>query len=272
MRMPCRVLVICLALLAILATNSRAEDAKPTKILLIGKQPDHPWGSHMYLHTCGVLSKCLEQTKGVTTVISDEWPKDAKTLEGVKAIVVYTSPGAELLLGGPHREEVDRTMKRGVGLVTIHWASSVRKKNLERLGDRWLTYLGGTWVSNVGISTGKSQLKQLLPKHPICRGWQEYELHDEFYLNPTIADAEPLLQVSANGKDVTVGWVHERKDGGRAFGTTLGHFYRNFQIDAFRRMITNGILWTAHLDVPEEGAPIALDEKDLALPEKPKKR
>jgi type 1 glutamine amidotransferase len=260
--------VISFFIVTILTASSVAAD-KPTKILLIGHKLDHPRGSHMYLHTHEVLAKCLKQTKGVETVISDRWPKDKAVLENVKTIVVYSSPGAELLLDGPQRDEVDEVMKRGVGLVTIHWASSIHKKNLDRLGDRWISYLGGTWVSNVGLSTDRSQLKQLIADHPICQGWSEYELHDEYYLNPTISEAKPLLQVTTKGKDVVVGWVHERKDGGRAFGTTLGHYYRNFQIEAFRRMIVNGILWTAHVEVPKDGAPIALSDKDLALPPKP---
>ena len=78
-----------------------------------------------------------------------------------------------------------------------------------------------------------------------------------------------VQHMAPEGQDVIVGWVHERADGGRAFATTLGHFYRNFQQDAFRQMIVNGILWTAHVEVPSDGAPIALDEMDLALPPKP---
>ena len=97
-------------------------------------------------------------------------------------------------------------------------------------------------------------------------------MHDEFYLNPTISGAKPLLQITTKGQDVVVGWAHERADGGRAFGTTLGHYYRNFQIEAFRRMIVNAILWTAHVDVPQDGAPIALSQQDLALPPQPEKK
>ena len=162
-------------------------------------------------------------------------------------------------------------MTTGVGLVTIHWASSVFEKNLDRLGDRWGEYLGGFWVSNYGLSTDKSVLKQLVPEHPICRGWQEYELHDEFYLKPTIKGATPLLQVTTKGEKVVVSWAYQRPDNGRAYGTTLGHFYRNFQIPAFRRTIVNAILWTAHVDVPEEGAPVDLSEAQLRLPPKPAK-
>ena len=248
------------------------QEGKPAKVLLIGKQPDHPHGSHMYLHTCDVLAKCLRLENGVEAVVSDGWPKDAAVLEGVKTIVVYTSPAAEFLMIGPQAKRFDEMMTAGVGLVTIHWASSVYQKNLSKLGKRWQEYLGGTWVSNVGITIGKSALERLDPKHPIFRGVPEVELRDEFYLNPTITTkAKPLLRAKAKGKDTVVAWAHEREDGGRAYGTTLGHFYDNFQDDAFRRTIVNAILWTAHVDVPEKGARVDIGEAALALPPKPEK-
>lgn len=260
----------CLSLcMVLLATGPCFAQDKKTRILFIGKDPDHAYGTHMYMHTCGMLARCVELTGGIETAVSNGWPKDEKALDGVKAIVLYSNPAAEFLLEGPHRGQVDEMMKKGVGLVTIHWASSVKKDNLERLGPTWLSYLGGTWVSNVGLSGGKSTLKQLLPDHTICRGWKEFELDDEYYMNPTIKDAKPLLQVTERkGKDVVVGWVYERAGGGRSYGTTLGHFYSNFQREPFRRMITNGILWSAHVDVPKDGAPVNLSEEALALPPK----
>jgi type 1 glutamine amidotransferase len=186
--------------------------------------------------------------------------------------VVYTSPAAEFLLDGPHRDDFEKAMKQGTGLVTIHWASSIKQENLDRLGDRWIGYLGATWISNVGLSTDTSELKQLAPKHPICRGWSPYELHDEYYLNPKLGiDAQGLLQVTTKGQDVVVGWAFERKDGGRAYGTTLGHFYRNFEREPFRRAIVNAILWTAHVEVPEGGAKVDVAADVLALPPEPKK-
>jgi len=261
---------VAMGLFLLVVGLAGAADKPKTKILFIGKDPDHPHGSHMYMHTCGVLAKCVERMPGVEAVVSNGWPKEARTLEGVKAIVVYASPAAELLLQGPHRADMEALMKKGVGLVTIHWASSVHKDNFDRLGPLWLGYLGGTWVSNVGLSSGKSNLQQSIPEHPVCRGWKEYEIEDEYYLDPVIKGAKPLLQVrERKGKDVVVGWVFERKDGGRSFGTTLGHPYKNFQIEPFRRMIVNAILWSAHVEVPKDGAPVNLSEKDLALPPKP---
>ena len=270
-----KVIAANLAFLLLLWSGSRgaAQEKANTKILFIGVNPDHPYGSHMYMHTSGMLAKCAALTPGVATVVSNGWPKDAKMLDGVQSIVVYSNPAAELLLEGEHREALDRLMKKGVGLVTIHWASSIYQKNFERLGPTWLSYLGGTWVSNVGLSSGKSPLKQLIPGHPICRGWKEYDIEDEFYLNPTIRQAKPLLQVQEKkGKDVIVGWVYDRPDGGRAFGTTLGHPYKNFQLEPFRRMIVNGILWSAHVEVPQAGTPVNISEEALALPPEPKKK
>lgn len=252
--------------LLVLTGRGATADAE-TRILFIGKEPDHPYGSHMYMHACGVLAKCAELSPGVTTVVSRGWPEDPDTLQGVNAIVVYTSPAAEFLLDGPHRQDFEAAMESGVGLVTIHWASTVREANLRRLGPQWLSILGGTWVSNVGLSDGKSPLTQLIPDHPICRGWSEWEIEDEYYLNPIIKTAQPLLRVSErSGKEVIVSWIYERPGGGRSFATTLGHPYRNFLHEPFRRMIVNGILWAAEVEVPEDGATVTLPDSVLALP------
>lgn len=214
-----------LSVLACLLTCLVSADEPKAKLLFIGKEPDHPHGSHMYMHTLGVLAKCAEKVKGVETAVSQGWPEDKAKLEDVSTIVLYMSPAAEFLLDGPHREEFDKQMKACVGLVTIHWASSIKQENVARLGPAWNSYLGGTWVSNVGLSFGKSPLVQLEPDHPICRGWKEYEIDDEYYLNPTIEKAKPQLRVKEpkEGKEVIVGWTYERPGGGRSFATTLGH-------------------------------------------------
>lgn len=265
-------LAILLGLLCSGECVSAGQGEGVVKVLFIGKKPDHPFATHMYLHTGGMLADCLKLSGNIETVVSDGWPERAGDLEGVRTIVLYMTPAAEFLLDGPHRAEFEALMKRGVGLVTLHWASSVQQANYQRLGETWTGYLGGTWVSNVGLHTGDSPLRQLAPRHPISRGWEEYEIHDEYYLNPTIGDgATPILQVMAQDKPVVVGWAFERRDGGRSFGTTLGHYYRNFQREPFRRMIVNSILWSAKVDVPEQGARVNLPAKQLALPEQPKK-
>ena len=82
------------------------------------------------------------------------------------------------------------------------------------------------------------------------------------------------METVIGGKTYPISWVYERRHskGGRSFGFVGGHFHDNFGIKEFRQAIVNGILWTAHVDVPEKGAPIAITPKDMELPpEEPKK-
>ena len=46
------------------------------------------------------------------------------------------------------------------------------------------------------------------------------------------------------------------RDGGRSFGFTGGHFHHNWANENFRRLVTNGILWTAKIEVPTGGAKV----------------
>ena len=73
-----------------------AEPGGEKKILLIGHNLDHAWGTHMYLPTCKILAKCLTQTPGVNAIVSDGWPKDKNAIKGVDALVLYSSPGGEI--------------------------------------------------------------------------------------------------------------------------------------------------------------------------------
>jgi type 1 glutamine amidotransferase len=58
-----------------------------------------------------------------------------------------------------------------------------------------------------------------------------------------------------------VAWALERKDGGRSFGFGDGHFHENWLIDDLRMMILNAIVWTAKIDVPEEGVRTTVPEE-----------
>ena len=61
------IVIVCLLPFGVSATEPGGEK----KIVLIGHELDRAWGTHMYLPTCKLLAKCLEQTPGVHAVISD---------------------------------------------------------------------------------------------------------------------------------------------------------------------------------------------------------
>ncbi|MHB0954842.1 MAG: ThuA domain-containing protein [Pirellulaceae bacterium] len=242
-------------------TNTASAEVK-LKVLLIGHKPDHPPGTHLYLEECELLATCLRQTANVEAIVSDRWPSDPAVLENVSGIVVYSSPGAELLLQGEQREQFEKLMKKGVGLTALHWATGIGDKDNQALADLYLSYLGGLFgFAFSGLDISESRLEQVDATHPICRGWKDFDLYDEFYLDlKFLPEAKPILRVQVKGKPQTVGWVYERPDsnGGRSYGNTLGHFHELFEREPFRRMLVNGILWTLQLDIPPEGAPCAL--------------
>ena len=52
-----------------------------------------------------------------------------------------------------------------------------------------------------------------------------------------------------------VAWARQRSDGGRGFGFTGGHWHWNWAHDQFRKLVLNGIAWTAGLEIPPDGIP-----------------
>ncbi|MBI3823034.1 MAG: ThuA domain-containing protein [Planctomycetes bacterium] len=262
-----RSLTVLLTLIAFACTGWAGAGEK-TKILLIGKDRDHPYATHEYMVECALLASCLKQTKDVETVISNGWPRDPATFKDVKAIVLYTANGGNVTFDPLHKEQTDKLLKAGVGLTAVHWSTGANKK----AGDLWLDALGGWFSTDFSkLNTTTTKLKQADPKHPICRGWTEYDLRDEFYLELKFKEKiTPVLQVELNKKTHTVAWTYERPESnnGRSFGCVLGHFHSNFGEKQFRQMLVNGILWTAHREVPEMGAPVAVKAKDLELPPK----
>ena len=50
-------------------------------------------------------------------------------------------------------------------------------------------------------------------------------------------------------------WARSRKDAGRGFGFTGGHYHWNWGNRDFRTLVLNAIAWTAHVNVPKGGVP-----------------
>lgn len=260
-----RVLLSAALIFGFCLPAASADDAPPVKILLIGKDRDHAFSQHEYLSDCTIMAKCLRQTKGVEAEVSNGWPRDPAQLRGVKALVFDTRMGGSVFFDPKFKPLADKLLKQGVGLSAIHWGTGAEKNE----GPDWLNAMGG-WFNNPLFSeyyVRTARLKQIDPKHPICFGWKEFDLHDEFYIKlKFLPQAKPILEARVNDHDYPVAWVYERPDSGRSFGFLGGHFHDNFGNAAFRRAIANGILWSARVPVPAAGAPVAITAKDMELP------
>jgi len=258
-----------LAIPVVLAAVSASAAEETAKILLIGKDRDHAPRTHEYMHECGLLAKCLEQTPDVEAVVSNGWPTDPAVFEDLDAIVLYTANGGDVLFDPAHREQTEALLKDGVGIVALHWGTAASPGEN---GERFLETMGG-WFHNSfsEIPVVDSSIRPVAPDHPICQGWETTPMRDEYYIKLKYLDeAKPVVMAEVQGVDYPVGWVYERPDGGRSFGYVCGHFHDCFRIPAFRRSVVNGILWAAGVEVPEGGAPVEASEADLELPPDPR--
>ena len=190
------------------------------------------------------------------------------------------------LLVGDRLQVLKKQMDRGCGLVAIHWTVFVPK---DHGGDEFLEWIGGyfdyesgsaannpaanKWFSK--IQTTKSDCKLATPNHPIARGLKPFSLREEYYYNirfrPNDPRLKPILTTTIPGEsqEQTVAWAVERSGGGRGFGFTGGHFFENFGVEEFRRMVANAILWTAHVEVPASGVRSAARVADEPIARKP---
>ena len=265
------------------ATWGQAAEAPATgpKIVLIaGPITGHGKNTHEYEKNVILLKHLLETSPNVKGVRVEAhfqgWPQDPLTLDDAATIVMISD-------GGDHRESdhpfyvgerfevLKKQMARGCGLVNFHWTtfhpSRVHQEITEWVGGYFDYQTGNTpnkWFSAISTWEGPTTLGT--PAHPILRGVKPFTLQEEFYYRIKFRDnderLQPILLTRPPGgkSDEVVGWAVERKDGGRGFGFTGGHFYKNWWLPDFRRMVLNAILWTAKVEVPTAGVESTLEE------------
>ena len=67
------------------------------------------------------------------------------------------------------------------------------------------------------------------------------------------------MQADIDNSAETVCWAWQRPGGGRSFGFSGLHFHENWQMPEYRRLVTQGVLWTMNVEIPPEGIPIPMD-------------
>jgi hypothetical protein len=252
-----------------------------TRIVFVAGPKDHGRpGRHEYERDLQALKTCLEQAsnvKGITGEIHTGQVPDAAQLQGAAAIVVESSgdrtpgethaifPQADKTDGKTYDAATmarlnafDGLMKKGVGLVGIHYATWVNNETGRRF---WLDWLGGVAEygqddSKVRVTTWNVTLAS--PKHPILRGLSPWSYREEYYLDEaTRPDPRrtPLLSVAPTdgGPGGVVAWAVERQGGGRGVATTGMDFHENLRNEQHRRFLANAILWAARVEVPQGG-------------------
>ncbi len=248
----------------LLLMGSRGLAEEPLHVLLLGKERDHPYATHMYMFECELLAKCLKQTPGVEATVINGWPKDQQLLDQVDVVVSYSADAGSSLLGGRHQAEFRKLMERGVGLVALHWSTGCQNNEF---GPAWRETLGGWFSLEFSrLAVTPATARDADPSHPISRGWNDFDMRDEYYVGLRFHErANPIVVAKIDGVDYPVGWTFDRAKG-RSFGFVCGHFHDVFLNPSYRRIAVNAILWAGGREVPADGAPVEITAEDGILP------
>lgn len=245
-----------------------------TKIAILAGYKSHPPGYHEYIKSARLIKTLLDKHTNypLQIAIYHDWPGDANVLDDVKLIIsISDGRDGDLFTDAVHLVPerfpvIEKQMQRGCGLVSIHFSTFAPDK----YGNKILEWNGGyfDWEDDNGTRNWYSAIRNLnaevqltSPEHAISRGVKTFQLEEEFYYNIRFPEKKngwaPILAVPALGSERVhgnvVAWAKERADGGRGFGTTMGHHFANWQNDDFRKLILNGIIWAAGLEVPAMG-------------------
>jgi type 1 glutamine amidotransferase len=246
------------------------------KIVFIAGKSSHGYAEHEHRAGSLLLAKALNENvpEVHAVVVENGWPKDASILDDAACVVVYADGGE----GHPlfkHLAEFDKLMKRGIGLVCIHYAVEVPNGGAGEAMEEWT---GGYFSPNWSVNPHWTASYKHLPQHAVTRGVHPFTINDEWYyhmrflpqadVTPILTDLPPKSSVGkdgthsgnpavraaiANGEPQTMAWARERPDGGRGFGLSGGHVHWNWGNDNFRKLVLNAIVWAAHGEVPANG-------------------
>ncbi len=289
--LPASVILLLFAVCLTTPSFSNAQTSPAKKIVLIaGKKSHGPEGNriHDYAWSVRLLKVMLEhssvRSKIKVETAFDGWPLDPKMLDDADTIMVISDgrdgdkfEEAPHLASPEHVATIERQMARGCGLVTFHFSTFAP----EQFGPQMLRWNGAyfgwekdgkrDWYS--AITTTEADVALPTPTHPATRGVKPFRMREEFYYNLRFAPGDaalvPLLAVPAlHGREPdgnVVAWARQRDDGGRGFGTTCGHFYDNWQNADFRKLVLNGLVWSAGIDVPAGGVDARYFERDEVM-------
>ena len=267
------------------APATRPSDATPQrdrKIVLIAGKKSHGPGAHEYEKGCRLIKACLDTSpnvKGVqTVVVTNGWPMDEKIFDDADSVFLFcdgsdNGEDRHPLLQGDRLQTLGKFMDRGVGFAILHYTVFVPTNHGGKEFQKWL---GGYFdYDSLGPSKPKSRDKwystlgeadtttTALPgDHPILRGFKPFTTRTENYWKIHFRDDDPRLvplltfdpaRSGPPARESVVAWAVERTDGGRGFAYTEGHFHSHWQIEGFRRVMLNVLLWTAHAQVPQGG-------------------
>lgn len=255
--------------------------AETAKVVFISGSPSH--GPMQHEHRAGnmILADALNRSgldvKGVL-VPHYGYPEDRSIFDDADTVVIFCTGHRGHVLND-RLDAFDTLMKKGVGVVMIHWATEAEKG---KPGEKFLQWMGGFCDLDWSVNPHWTPKFNSFPDHPITNGVAPFSVNDEWYyhmrfvkdmqgVTPILSDLPPqetlhrpdgersgntaVRKAVAAGEEQHVAWAYQRANGGRGFGFTGAHNHDSWRDDNFRKIVLNAILWTANVEVPKGGCP-----------------
>lgn len=213
------------------------EPTRPIKVVLVAGRKDHGPGEHDYPAWQKAWSELLSAADNVTVGTAWDWPsaEDLATAD----VVVFYQQGSWT----PEKaKDIDAYLKRGGGLVYIHYAVDGGKD-----APGFAQRIGLAWGGGAKFRHGPLELGfESSGGHPIARNFEKVKLTDESYWQLTGDPSKIRLLASGveDGKPQPLFWTLEPSNG-RVFVSIPGHYSWTFDDPLYRVLLLRGIAWTA---------------------------
>ncbi|MCA9140171.1 MAG: ThuA domain-containing protein [Planctomycetales bacterium] len=241
-------------------------------------------GHHDYLAGCKCLEVLLNQTAGVNSVrVSEGWPSDEAVLDEADAVVFYTDGGGKqaFLSSSQRVAKMQSLVDAGVGIVMIHQAVDFP----DDFADQGRSWIGGVYEKGKSGRGHWPSNHVNFPIHPITRGTVPWQINDGWLNGIQFVDEmKGITPIVWSGKEYAgsragldadiVCWAYERPGGGRSFSFTGLDAHSAWSLPGMRQLVVNGVLWSAGVEVPPQGASNKIEQDDLEqmqTPREPKK-
>lgn len=268
--------------------ETSATDQNPRQLVLVAGGPSHATGEHEHRAGVMLMEQCLADISEVEVkTVFDGWPESEDVFEEADAVYMFLDGGGNHPIVQEDRLEfIQQYIDEGMSIGMMHYGVEVPEDNG---GEQFKDWIGGYYESDYSVNPIWEAEFNNLPNHPISRGVEPFSVEDEWYFNIRFrkdkVGVTPLL-VSTPSDEVREGpyvhppgpydhileqkgeaeimsWVVERKDGGRGFGFTGGHFHDNWGNNDFRTFVMNALVWLSGGQTPDEGVQCEITEEDL---------
>lgn len=271
--------------LAAFVSTSLAADA-PLRVFLRGGPKTHgPAGNGLHDHERWLKDwQKLLASRGAKVDGAMKFPTGAQ-LENTDVLVMFAAEAGSI--AGADRENFEKFLKRGGGIVAIH--DAVCGTNAQ-----WFkTIIGGAWEHRHSKwYEGDISFYYVNNEHPITEGASNFDVDDEVYWDLHMmpearilgASWQPDQRNTRGGRThphiygvIPQMWVYENTlEGGkpyRAFVSIPGHKYGSFEAPHYRAVLLRGIAWAGGRDVnslcvKDELASLRYPEGGPTAPEK----